>query len=339
MRRKIALLLAAAMLSIIPYAAAAGEQPPAEGEVTSYRTEEQAVITDVQTSLHEGDITLVTAITVQTDTYDALTLRLKESTFLADAADGSLRRMTDVASPDKLLQKGDTILVTYGTAIQQSEPAQTDAELVVVHPGEGTTPHLVDAEAITRDVADGSVSFLTDNGSLVVHTLRDTPVTTLYGDEATNANIYVGGRLVVWYDIVLTSYPGQTSPEKAVLLPTDDRAFTIITGGDIAIAEGRVENGVAMVPVRKVAEALGYTVTWNGAEQSVRLARDDAEMTIQLGEDRYAFGNAREGLSFGAASYVINGVSWVPAEVFTLLGHEQQALTGSVMHLSGVTAG
>lgn len=339
MKRKIALLLTAAMLGMTPCAFAA-EEPLEPGETTTpYRVEEQAVITDVQTSLHEGDITLVPAITVQTDTYDALTLRLKESTFLADAADGSLRRMTDVASPDALLQEGDTILVTYGATVALSEPAQTDAELVVIHPGEGTTPHLVDAEAVTRDAADGSVSFLTDNGSLIVHTQRDTPVTTLYGDAAANANIYVGGRLVVWYDIVLTSYPGQTAPEKVVLLPTDDRSFTIISGGDIAIAEGRVENGVAMVPVRKVAEALGYTVTWNGAEESVQLTRDDgASMTIPLGEDRYSYGDAREGLSLGAASYEVDGVSWVPAEVFNLLGHELQSLTGNVMHLRSVTA-
>lgn len=337
MKRKIALLLAVVMLGTMPRALAA-EEPPKEGQVTPYRIEEQAEITDVQTSLHEGDITLVTAITVKTDTYDALTLRLKESTFLADAADGSLRAMTDVAAPDQLLQEGDTILVTYGTALQQSEPPQTDAELVVVHPGEGTTPHLVDAEAITRNVADGSVSFLTDNGSLLVSVDRKTPVYTLYGDEETNARIRMGTRLVAWYDIVLTSYPGQTAPEKVVLLPDQDRSFTIITGGDIAIAEGRIENGVAMVPVRKVAEELGYTVTWNNEDESVLLELGNAEMTIQLGEDKYCYGNAREGLSFGAASYEVDGVSWVPAEVFTLLGHEQQMLTGSVMHLSGVTA-
>lgn len=337
MKRKIALLLAAVMLGTMPCALAA-EEPPEEGQVTPYRIEEQAEITDVQTSLHEGDITLVTAITVKTDTYDALTLRLKESTVLADAADGSLRAMTDVDSPDQLLQEGGTILVTYGTALQQSEPPQTDAELVVVHPGEGTTPHLVDAEAITRNVADGSVSFLTDNGSLLVSVDRKTPVYTLYGDEETNARIRMGTRLVAWYDIVLTSYPGQTAPEKVVLLPDQDRSFTIITGGDIAIAEGRIENGVAMVPVRKVAEELGYTVTWNNEDESVLLELGDAEMTIQLGKDKYCFGDAREGLLFGAASYEVDGVSWVPAEVFTLLGHEQQMLTGSVMHLSGVTA-
>ena len=82
MKRKIALLLAAVMLGTMPCALAA-EEPPEEGQVTPYRIEEQAEITDVQTSLHEGDITLVTAITVKTDTYDALTLRLKESTVLA----------------------------------------------------------------------------------------------------------------------------------------------------------------------------------------------------------------------------------------------------------------
>lgn len=335
MKRKIAILLAAVMLGTSSWAMAA-EEPLEAGEVTPYRTEEQAVITAVQTSLHEGDITLVPSITVQTDTWDQLTLRLKESTFLADAADGSLRRMTDVASPDQLLQEGDTILVTYGAAVQQSEPAQTDAELVVVHPGEGTTPHLLDAEVVYRDL---TARFLANNGSLLVSVDRKTPVYTLYGEEETNARIRMGTRLVAWYDIVLTSYPGQTAPEKVVLLPDQDRTFTIITGGDIAIAEGRVENGVAMVPVRKVAEALGYTVIWDGAAESVQLTRDDAAMTIVLGEDRYCFGDAREGLSFGAASYEVDGVSWVPAEVFTLLGHELQSLTGNVMHLSGVTAG
>ena len=335
MKRKIAILLAAAMLGTSSWAMAA-EEPLEAGEVTPYRTEEQAVITAVQTSLHEGDITLVPSITVQTDTWDQLMLRLKESTFLADAADGSLRRMTDVASPDQLLQEGDTILVTYGAAVQQSEPAQTDAELVVVHPGEGTTPHLLDAEVVYRDL---TARFLANNGSLLVSVDRKTPVYTLYGEEETNARIRMGTRLVAWYDIVLTSYPGQTAPEKVVLLPDQDRTFTIITGGDIAIAEGRVENGVAMVPVRKVAEALGYTVIWDGAAESVQLTRDDAAMTIVLGEDRYCFGGAREGLSFGAASYEVDGVSWVPAEVFTLLGHELQSLTGNVMHLSGVTAG
>ena len=335
MKRKIAILLAAAMLGTSSWAMAA-EEPLEAGEVTPYRTEEQAVITAVQTSLHEGDITLVPSITVQTDTWDQLMLRLKESTFLADAADGSLRRMTDVASPDQLLQEGDTILVTYGAAVQQSEPAQTDAELVVVHPGEGTTPHLLDAEVVYRDL---TARFLANNGSLLVSVDRKTPVYTLYGEEETNARIRMGTRLVAWYDIVLTSYPGQTAPEKVVLLPDQDRTFTIITGGDIAIAEGRVENGVAMVPVRKVAEALGYTVIWDGAAESVQLTRDDAAMTIVLGEDRYCFGDAREGLSFGAASYEVDGVSWVPAEVFTLLGHELQSLTGNVMHLSGVTAG
>ena len=146
----------------------------------------------------------------------------------------------------------------------------------------------------------------------------------------------MGTQLVAWYDIVLTSYPGQTTPEKVVLLPDQDRTFTIVTEDGATVAEGRIENGVAMVPVRKIAEVLGYTVTWNNTEESVQLSREDATMTINLGEDRYCFGDAREGLSFGAASYEVNGTSWVPAEVFTLLGHKLQLLTGNVLHLSSV---
>ena len=332
MRRKIAALLALAMLGMTPCAMAA-EVTMEDTGITPYRIEEQAVITDVQTSLHEGDITLVPAITVRTDTWDQLTLKLREGTVLADAADGSLKRMTDVASPDSLLREGDTILVTYGSAVEQSEPAQTNAELIVVNPGEGTTPHLLDAEAVYRDL---TATFLTNNGSLIVRVDRATPVYTLYGEKETNARIRMGTQLVAWYDIVLTSYPGQTTPEMVVLLPDQDRTFTIVTEDGATVAEGRIENGVAMVPVRKIAEALGYTVTWNNAEESVQLSREDATMTINLGEDRYYFGDAREGLSFGAASYEVNGTSWVPAEVFTLLGHKLQLLTGNVLHLSSV---
>ena len=330
MKRIIAGVLGAMLLGT---AAGAAEQPAEPYQPQPYRITEQAEIVEVHTSVHEGDITLVPRITVKTDTWDELTLMLGEDTFLADARDGTVKRMTDVSGQTDALQTGDTLLVSYEPEMTRSIPPQTHAELVVTHPDEGVTPHLLDVEVLYRDE---TVRFLTDNAGLVVSVDAQTPVQTLYGEAAEAADLHMGATVVAWYDIVALSMPGQTAAQKVVLLPQQDRTFTILTGGDIAIAQGRVENGVAMVPVRAVAEALGYTVSWDGVDESVRLSLDgSAAADIRLGADRYSLGDGGSGLALGAASYEVDGVSWVPAEVFTRLGHSGQALTGSVMHLSG----
>ena len=56
-----------------------------------------------------------------------------------------------------------------------------------------------------------------------------------------------------------------------MLLPQQDRTFTILTGGDIAIAQGRVENGVAMVPVRAV-RGVRWAIPYSGMEWMRRSA-------------------------------------------------------------------
>ncbi len=80
-----------------------------------------------------------------------------------------------------------------------------------------------------------------------------------------------------------------------------------------------------MVPLRAVAEALGFTVTWNG-DSSV----------ITIGEDRYQAVTSIEGavgatgpLQLGAPPYVIHGTTYVPLKLFdVLLGSGAVTLDG-----------
>lgn len=342
MKRIVSTILSAAMLC----GTAAFAAPAGTAEAVPYRTMVTATILEVKTSMHEGDITIVPSIVVKTDDYEKLEVKLAENTYYIDAKDGLVTWKSDVTKQPEQLKVGDKILLTYGAVASASEPAQVTAEAVVVNSGAGTTPNLLDAERVTRN-SDGSVTLMANNGTIAVTVGKDTPITPFRTrNVVTNADIHMGTRLFAFYDVMTLSMPGQATATKVVLLPNEERSFTILTGGDIAVGEGKVEHGVAMVPLRKVAETLGYTVTWNGQDESVHLTNGTRQTTVRLGEDTYFYASAIEGMdgmtapvSFGAAAYEVDGTSWAPAELFTLLGHKTLALTGSVMHLTGVTEG
>ena len=319
---------------------ARADQPLNPGETAPYRFETTATITEVTTSTHEGDIKLVPSITVKTPEHDELVVNLGENTLVADAKAGTVVQMTDVANQTEAFKKGDEIVITYGPAMTASLPPQVSAEAVAIHmDNEHAAPHLLTAEHVTRN-ADGSVTALTDNGGLYVTVGKDTPAAPLRTKNiVTNQDIRMGTTFFAWYDVVMESYPGQTHATRVLLLPEEDRALTIISEGDIAIGEGKVENGVAMVPLRLVAEKLGFTVTWNGEAQSVKLSNGTREMTVVLGQDSYNFAAAQEtGLvgmsspvSLGAAPYEVDGTTWAPAELVNLL------VDGSPANLFGDT--
>ena len=72
------------------------------------------------------------------------------------------------------------------------------------------------------------------------------------------------------------------------------------------------------VPLRAVAEALGFTVTWNG-DGTVTVDSGEMHSVITIGEDRYQAVTSIEGavgatgpLQLGAPPYVIHGTTYVP---------------------------
>jgi hypothetical protein len=74
------------------------------------------------------------------------------------------------------------------------------------------------------------------------------------------------------------------------------------------------ESGVRMVPVRAIAEKLGYEVVWNGADRSVALGKD---ILLKIGSDEYEYKGNK--LSLGAAAVIVNNSTYVPAGFFNEL--------------------
>ncbi|GBF35615.1 hypothetical protein DCCM_4744 [Desulfocucumis palustris] len=74
--------------------------------------------------------------------------------------------------------------------------------------------------------------------------------------------------------------------------------------------EPTIENGTTLVPLRKIFESMGATVSWNEAEQKITAARDAVTVTLTLGQ-KDAFVNG-EKVTLNAAPKTVNGRTLVP---------------------------
>lgn len=70
-------------------------------------------------------------------------------------------------------------------------------------------------------------------------------------------------------------------------------------------------NGVKMIPLRSVAEGLGYTVTWTGESRSIDLTKGAQFITMSIDKDEYAF-SRRAPQALGACPTLVGDLTYVP---------------------------
>lgn len=94
-------------------------------------------------------------------------------------------------------------------------------------------------------------------------------------------------------------------------------------------------NGCLLVPARAVSNALGFTTTWDAAEQAVTITGPYMKTTQYLGVDFSSAVTTIPGAvgmtaptSFGAAPILVHNTAYVPVEIFKIIqGNEPDALT------------
>jgi len=162
-----------------------------------------------------------------------------------------------------------------------------------------------------EDNADGYM--LAFGGTFAFRVNDDTEIVLADGKDFTNGEID-GRRIVVIYDISTRSIPELTTAKKvivlfedAVALPDDITEVAInasdwpilVDGVEIeAPAASQTEDGTLMVPLRAIAEALGFEVSWEAATKTVSL--DDA-VKLTIGD---------------SGSVIINNFTYVPLSYF-----------------------
>lgn len=83
-------------------------------------------------------------------------------------------------------------------------------------------------------------------------------------------------------------------------------------------------NSHVMIPVRTVAEALGFKVEWDAENRGVRLDNGEVNTTISIGDDLYYMASSTAigmsaPISLGVAPVLKNGVTYAPVEIFNIL--------------------
>lgn len=299
-------------------------------EPSAYRYATAGTVTSVETETVDG-VELVTSMNVKAyaEALGEFTVVVNNNTFVMDSTTG----LPEVAT----FEVGDMVYVNHEYEITPQDPIDIVATAVMKNVSETSAPaQMWTVESIERN-EDGSVKVLTDNKGMYISIPADAETSAFASRNIVKpSDINIGTTIVVWYDAVAESYPAQAYTEKVVIMPSvEDRTFAAIEGGDIAFAQGKIENGVAMVPMRAIAEKLGYTVSWDGETESVHITNETVDCTVKLGTNIYSAtvnGEETEAIELGAASYEIDGTSYAPVELFNILG-ENLVLTGYVLHV------
>lgn len=140
-------------------------------------------------------------------------LNLNEDTIIIDAVTG------DPVAREKL-KVNESISAYVSQASTRSMPPIRNAYILIVNiPADFGAPQYYRIGEVV-DGKEDSVRFLDENNTLVATFDSETNLFPYKTKNLLSLNdLKVGSELIVWYDIVLLSMPGQTHIDRAMLLP------------------------------------------------------------------------------------------------------------------------
>ena len=194
----------------------------------------------------------------------------------------------------------------------------------------------------------GQYVLTTDNGGLLISAGEGTGTSCYDGSPLALSDLKAGDRILAWYDVVLTSYPGQTYATHVMRLSqpqlADGTQLTLKLNGKTSAVTGTTISDQPMVPVAAVARELGLQVYYDAENGDngplVRVEDDQFSVRIWL-RDPLIFGTTKiegaEGttgsLPYSELTYVqAPGTTWAPASLFQMLGYNVN-LDGTTLNI------
>ena len=181
----------------------------------------------------------------------------------------------------KDLEVGMEVSVFYhkDTVMTKSLPPMLWPDVVVIDDAE---------ENMSVMVSKFDKELLNAEKDMYIRISEDTIIVDKDGNKVDKSDL-TDKDLIVFYDIVLLSYPGQTSPKKIIVLPDRENAAIddTVEVKEISLTDELIKNdeGVTMIPLRAVAESLGYEVLWNQEKNTVELVKESQHTAVVIGEN------------------------------------------------------
>lgn len=216
---------------------------------------------------------------------------------------------TEAFDKDKLV-KGLTITAYY----DKNKP------MIMIYPPR-TTPEIIVVNG--KNMGQVKVSKFNDqyvslDNKLKLNIAEETVLLNKQGDKIKKEKLQ-GKELIVFYDISTRSIPAQTTPKKIIAWDNRDQLFEQVqeaVGDDYYI-----KNGMKLLPIKKVAEHLGYKIKWDSKNATVELGKQNQTIQINIGKEKYSLNRSLR--SFEVVPAVINDAPFVSEEILDVLLNNQ----------------
>lgn len=233
-----------------------------------------------------------------TEGLDAMKAHIDDAIILSD------KTLDFVVGDD--LEEGMEVTIFYhkDTIMLESYPSILGVDVVIINDSEEDQGVMV--SKFNEDL-------LNAEGDMIIKPYDETLIIDKDGNELTIEDL-PNRNLIAFFDIVLMSYPGQTSPKKIVVIPEkEDQVIEEQVDNEFILESGFIKeiNGVQMIPLRLVGESLGYEVSWNQETKTAELVRGPQWTAVTIGQDNYSF--AKMLIKLGTTPELIDSKTYVPA--------------------------
>ena len=330
------------------YAPDAMPTPEIQGDIMLLNGEEKDVSAPVETASYisvdvtvvktdsdvDGIIKTTTDVNNKDDQNNTVNLKITDDTLVYDNL-GNKKALSDLTDGSKI-----TVFTGSYEPTPLILPVQYTANVIIINGDkEGNVnvdTYLADEEGYTNAANNLNIAAADDTK------IVDKDEKEYKGDLDKN-------DLIVFYGASTKSIPAQTTPTKVVVLGENEFALKQIEAaknatpaptaapettvapevteapqvsyaglvnvviGDKNVSDVYAKDNTTMVPLREVAEAAGFTVTWDAENRAVIL--NDGVYSLKIGENSYVKGKMMP-LTLSAAPEIVNDLTYVPAEFF-----------------------
>lgn len=330
------------------YAPDAMPTPEIQGDIMLLNGEETDAAAPVETASYisvdvtvvktdsdvDGIIKTTTDVNNKDDQNNTVNLKITDDTLVYDNL-GNKKALSDLTDGSKI-----TVFTGSYEPTPLILPVQYTANIIIIN---GDKEGNVNADTYLAD----EEGYTNAANTLKIAAADDTKIVDK--DEKEYKGDLDKNDLIVFYSVSTKSIPAQTTPTKVVVLGKNEIALKQIEAaknatpaptaapettvapevteapqvsyaglvnvviGDKNVSDVYAKDNTTMVPLREVAEAAGFTVTWDAENRAVIL--NDGVYSLKIGENSYVKGKMMP-LTLSAAPEIVNDLTYVPAEFF-----------------------
>lgn len=205
------------------------------------------------------------------------------------------------------LKEGMEVSIYYekNTPMAMSLPPQLTPAVIIVRSEKNS--HNIKIDTFNEEL-------VSKDNWLKLNISTDSKLMDLKGNKLTEEDLK-NKDLVVFFGATTRSIPAQTNPLGVIAIK--NREVTVMDSLNISGKKHSLENKMIkeetlMIPLREVAEGLGFEVKWVDETKSVEFKKDDQTAKLTIGDNKYGYYDMEVELDYSPK--LIDSKTYVPVD-------------------------